>query len=193
MVKLKIHFLRGDEFQRLLSFLQSLKFIDFSNRENHQIEDLSTNTGNKTIIDSSEKALLRVLESVSGQERTDLLNRLKDNLTSADLQILLGRKEALFTFNEHLTNADWKEPDWQKFFEHQEWIFGYGLDYRIMTKFDRELNVSGAGTDNKEKSIVDFLMTFTDFTVTVELKRPDTQIFEKNKGRSGIWNFHSDL
>jgi hypothetical protein len=181
---------RSDEFQRLLAFLKSLQFIDFSNKENHQIEDLSSNTGNKTIIDSSEKALVKILDSVHGEERTRILTNIKDTLTKEDFEILMGRKEALTVFKEHITKSDWTEPEWQAFFETQSWIFGFGLDYRFMNQFDREMNVSSVGSDNKEKAIVDFLMTFNDFTVTVEIKRPDTLIFEKAKGRSGIWNFH---
>ena len=62
-----------------------------------------------------------------------------------------------------------------------------------MSVFDREMNLSAVGTDNKEKVIVDFLMTFSDYTVIVEIKKPDTPIFLKTKNRSGTWTFHSDF
>lgn len=55
------------------------------------------------------------------------------------------------------------------------------------------MNVSPVGIDNKEKVIVDFLMTFKDYTVIVEIKRPDSLIFSKNKNRSGSWSFHQDF
>lgn len=184
---------RADEFNKLISFLKSLEFIDFSNRANFQIEDLSSNTGNKAIVDSIEKNFLSILRNVKGEQRTELLNQIKDNLSKEDIQLLLGRKEALTEFNTQLSGLEWNEPDWQRFFESQKWIFGYGLDYRFMTQFDREMNVSAVGTDNKEKVILDFLMTFNDFTVTVEIKRPDTPIFNSKSNRSGAWSFHSDF
>lgn len=184
---------RGDEFQKLLSFLKSIEFIDFSNKDNFQIEDLSTNSGNKALIDSSEKDIIRILKTTDGKERIELLNQIRNNLTKKDIDILLGRKEALEVFKNQLTILEWSETDWQKFFQEQKWIFGYGLDYRMMTQFDREMNLTSVGTDNKEKVIVDFLMTFNDFTVTVEIKRPDTQIFDKAKNRSGTWSFHNDF
>jgi hypothetical protein len=184
---------RGDEFQKLLSFLKSIEFIDFSNKDNFQIEDLSTNSGNKALIDSSEKDIIRILKTTDEKKRIELLNQIRNNLTKKDIDILLGRKEALEVFKNQLTILEWSETDWQKFFQDQKWIFGYGLDYRMMTQFDREMNLTSVGTDNKEKVIVDFLMTFNDFTVTVEIKRPDTQIFDKVKSRSGTWSFHNDF
>lgn len=184
---------RADEFQHLIHFLKSIKFIDFSNTEKFQIEDLSSNQGNKALIDISEKELVYALKQLNGQDRVELLQQIKRNITKKDIDILLGRKEALETFKLHLENEDWDEKDWQYFFQEQKWIFGCGLDYRIMSEFDREMNVSAVGTDNKEKVIVDFLMTFTDFTVTVEIKKPQTSIFDKSKNRSGSWSLHSEF
>jgi Domain of unknown function (DUF4263) len=184
---------RGDEFQKLLSFLKSIEFIDFSNQENFQIEDLSTNTGKKTLIDSSERDFIQYLNLTKGDERTEFFKKIKDNISKKDIDILLGRKEALESFKSHMEKPDWSEKAWQTFFEKEDWIFGYGLDYRIMKPFDRELNVTSAGTDNREKAIVDFIMTFTDYTVTVEMKTPETSIFSKTKGRSGTWVFDSEF
>lgn len=184
---------RGDEFYKLLTFLKSIQFIDFSNKDNFQIEDLSTNTGNKILIDSNDKDIIKILKNITGEERINLLYQIKNNLTQKDIDILLGRKDALETFKTHIKDEDWDEKEWQKFFEGQKWIFGYGLDYRIMTLFDREMNLTSVGTDNKEKVIVDFLMTFNDFTVTVEIKKPDTPIFDKPKNRSGSWSFHNEF
>jgi transposase InsO family protein len=74
-------------------------------------------------------------------------------------------------FEARLDAGDWSEAQWQQFFDRHQWVFGYGLDYRIMRQFGREMMVGGAGTDNQNKPIVDFLYTFTDYTVLVEIKR----------------------
>lgn len=109
--------------------------------------------------------------------------------------MLLGRREGLKEFAEHIRACDWTEPEWQDFFDREQWVFGYGLDYRIMRQFDREMVVgSGGGTDNRNKPIVDFLGAFTDYTVLVEIKRPDTRIFKTAKGgRAGTWEFSSEF
>jgi hypothetical protein len=164
-----------------------------SNKENFQIEDLSTNNGNKTLVDGNAKDVIRLLSNINGSERTSLLQQIGDSLTKKDVDILLGRKDSLEIFRVQLENNSWSEKEWQTFFEQQKWIFGYGLDYRIMTQFDREMNVSSVGSDNKEKVIVDFLMTFNDFTVIVEIKKPQTIIFNNTKNRSGTWSFHNDF
>jgi hypothetical protein len=49
---------RGDEFNRLLTFLKRIDFIDFSNEENFQIEDISTKAGPKAIIDASDRGIV---------------------------------------------------------------------------------------------------------------------------------------
>lgn len=184
---------RDNEFQKLLQFIKSIGFIDLSNLENFQIEDFSSNHGNKAIVDSNEKDVIQFLSSIKGEERDELLFKIKSSLSKKDIDILLGRKDALEVFKYHLQHKDWNEKEWQLFFEKEEWIFGYGLDYRIIKPFDRELNVSSVGTDNKDKVIIDFLMTFTDFTVTVEIKRPETLIFNSLQNRSGTWTFHSNF
>jgi hypothetical protein len=64
----------------------------------------------------------------------------------------------------------------------------------MMRQFDREMTVGGGGTDNKNKPVVDFLMSFTDYTVLVEIKTPDTSIFSLSKrGRAGTWEFSRDF
>jgi hypothetical protein len=184
---------RGDEFEKLLMFLKSIDFIDFSNYENFQIEDLSKSNGNKVIFDIQDKDVVNYFNKSEGIQREKLLEDFKENLTVKDINILLGRRQGLEILLKEIESENWNEKEWQAFFESQKWIFGFGLDYRVMSVFDREMNLSAVGTDNKEKVIVDFLMTFSDYTVIFEIKKPDTPIFLKTKNRSGTWTFHSDF
>ena len=47
---------------------------------------------------------------------------------------------------------------------------------------------------NQNRPVTDFLMTFTEYTVLVEIKRPGTAIFRQAKGgRAGTWEFTSDF
>jgi hypothetical protein len=58
----------------------------------------------------------------------------------------------------------------------------------------REMTVGVGGADNKNKPVIDFLMSFTDYTVLVEIKRPDTAIFRPSRGgRAGTWEFSPEL
>ena len=88
---------------------------------------------------------------------------------------------------------EWNEPQWQSFFESNTWIFGYGLDYRFLTILQREAAVSSSDLDGKNTVESDFLMGSTDFTVMVELKRPDTPLFENAQNRSRSWRLSKHL
>lgn len=185
---------RGDEFQRLLGFLAQMKFIDLSNQDNFQIEDISTGTGPKAIIDASDRALIERIQKMTAAERSGLMSNLASFLTAEDINILLGRKQGLYELESQIGSVAWSETDWQDFFERESWVFGYGLDYRVMRQFGREMTVGGGGIDNRNKPVVDFLMTFTDYTVLVEIKRPDTPIFRAARGgRAGTWEFSPEF
>ena len=185
---------RSDEFERLLSFLSQIKFVDLSNEENFQIEDISTKAGPKAIIDASDRGIVNRIRGMTEEQRSGVLRVLQQSLTSEEINILLGRKQGLAEYEKHMNLLDWSEAQWQEFFEREQWVFGYGLDYRMMRQFDREMTVGGGGTDNKNKPVIDFLMSFTDYTVLVEIKTPDTSIFSLSKrGRAGTWEFSRDF
>jgi Domain of unknown function (DUF4263) len=185
---------RGDEFNRLLGFLSQIGFIDLSNQENFQIEDISTKAGPKAIIDASDRGLVDRIRNMPGEKRSVLLRALQESLTDEDINVLLGRRQGLDAYEKHLRLGDWSEVQWQDFFEREQWVFGYGLDYRVMRQFGREMTVGGGGTDNQNKPVVDFLMSFTDYTVLVEIKKPDTPIFKASRGgRAGTWEFSPEF
>lgn len=186
---------RNDEFERLLEFLNRLKFIDRSNEDRFQVEDISVQAGPKIITDASDRALIDRLRKMPQAEREQFFRSLQsENLTQKEINLLLGRRQALEVFEARMTGNEWGETDWQAFFEKQTWVFGYGLDYRVMRLFDREMVVGTGGTGNRNKPTVDFLMTFTDYTVLVEIKRPDTLIFQAQKGgRAGTWRFSTNF
>ena len=185
---------RADEFTRLLSFLCQIEFIDLSNEEKFQIEDISTKAGPKSIIDASDRGTIDRIKNMSNRQRNGLMHALQGALTDEEINILLGRRQGLEEFEEHVRLKDWGEAQWQDFFEREQWVFGYGLDYRVMRQFDREMTVGGGGTDSQNKPVIDFLMSFTDYTVLVEIKKPDTPILKANRGgRAGTWDFSPEF
>lgn len=183
---------RADEFARLVRFLSEIEFIDLSNESSFQIEDISKGAGPKAIIDASDKWLVDKVGQMNEGERSALVQALQQSLTHEEINVLLGRRKGLQEFEDHMRLADWAETQWQDFFDREQWVFGYGLDYRIMRLFDREMTVGGGGTDNRDRPKVDFLMNFTDYSVLVEIKRPNTPIFKEGRsgyGRAGTWEF----
>lgn len=74
-----------------------------------------------------------------------------------------------------MLRLDLLEKNWQEFFQENQWIFGYGLDYRFSEIFKKEAT-SGDGK-------VDFACTFKNYTALVEIKRPTTKLFGKDTNR----------
>lgn len=185
---------RTDEFARLLDFLTQIKFVDLSNEDNFQIEDISTKPGPKAIIDASDRGIIERVKGMTDTQRNGLLHALQQSLTNEEINILLGRRQGLQEYEAHMHLGDWTETEWQDFFEREEWVFGYGLDYRVMRQFGREMTVGAGGSNNQDKPVIDFLMSFTDYTVLVEIKRPDTPIFKASRGgRAGTWGFSPEF
>jgi len=57
-------------------------------------------------------------------------------ITDQDFVNIAYRKEQLAVF-ENMLKQELIEKDWQKFFEKNQWIFGYGLDYRFIESSNR--------------------------------------------------------
>ena len=94
---------------------------------------------------------------------------------------------------EHNINSNQPEKVWQYFFKMNEWIFGLGLDYRYLSILQSEAHVSDEDLAGRDGAIIDFLLGATNFTVLVEIKRPDTALFEERKNRSGSWRLSEEL
>ncbi len=185
---------RNDEFERLEKFLYQIKFINLSNEQTHQIEDISTKAGSKLIIDASDRGIVERIKSMTGEQRNAILKNIQSSLSKEDINILLGRKQGLIEYERQMELGKWSEVEWQDYFERESWVFGYGLDYRIMRQFSREATIGAGGIDNQNKPVVDFLMSFTDYTVLVEIKKPDTRIFKSTRrGRAGTWEFSAEF
>lgn len=195
-----------DEFTALLKFLSDLKFLDFSDKERFVVDDnrqtnrkillnLTKPNPNKILVDKSSGEIIDKLSHLNDSERKDIVEKLKGNVFSKyDLDILSGRKDGLEIFKKELDkpyNLD--EKGWQTFFKENHWIFGYGLDYRYLSILQKEASISSTDIDGKNEVQTDFLMADNNFTVIVELKRPDTPLFEKHKNRSESWKLSKDL
>jgi hypothetical protein len=97
---------RADEFNRLLSFLSQIKFIDLSNEENFQIEDISTKAGPKAIIDASDRRVVDQIKSMTDQQRSGLFHALQESLTSEEVNIILGRRRGLQEYEDQMRVRD---------------------------------------------------------------------------------------
>ncbi|EKT3956474.1 DUF4263 domain-containing protein [Flavobacterium psychrophilum] len=85
------------------------------------------------------------------------------------------------------------EIAWQYFFNKNPWIFGYGLDYRFEKILQKEFSASDTDASGKGQVNTDFLIGDNNFTTFVEIKKPDTEIFDNKINRSGSWRLSKEL
>ncbi|NGP88987.1 Shedu immune nuclease family protein [Fodinibius halophilus] len=95
--------------------------------------------------------------------------------------------------NDEEINSQKEEKTWQHFFSKNEWIFGYGLDYRFQGILQKEFHASSTEADGSSAVIGDFLIGDKRFTTFVEIKKPSTPLFGNSKNRSNAWALSNDL
>ncbi|MCK4816532.1 DUF4263 domain-containing protein, partial [bacterium] len=152
-------------------------------------------TGNFVEVSGNTEELLVLLDAANvGLLIPALKNLVENRLSCDDVNTILGRKDALEIYKEMLDNADdYTEPQWQSFFEQNDWIFGYGLKYKFLRILQREAHISRTDLDGSNAVISDFLLTDARFTKLVELKTPKTKLFENRRNRSDSWRLSTDL
>ncbi len=149
-------------------------------------------TGNYCRFQPDEQQILSLLQQTNKHEATELIKKfIERNLSKSDVDLILGRKDALSEFEQMLQNET-SESTWQEFFQNNDWIFGYGLKYKYLRILQREAHVSDTDLSGQGAVIEDFLVA-DKFTKLVELKRPDTPLFCKDKYRNGAWRLSDEL
>ena len=129
------------------------------------------------------------------------------NLFSQDISNISFRKNQLETFKKLLdeqnyfdqytleNNIDSTKPEktWQFFFQKNDWIFGYGMDYKFLGIIQSEANVGNPDVGDNGSVFSDSLLGDDNFTVVVELKRPDTPLYKNFTNRVNAWKLSGEL
>jgi len=182
-----------------LKLLSELNLTDINERRITLAED------DLPVDDETKKKIKTFLLRKDGQKIIEELLA-SGIITSTDIVNVGYRKKQLGIFDKLLNDPDYTatyktengitderlEILWQHFFSKNDWIFGYGLDYKFLGILQKEAHISNTDLSGKEEVIGDFLLGCNKFTVLVELKRPDTDLF-KNKNRSNSWSLSNKL
>ncbi len=196
--KLRIDDICLDQLKIFLSFMID---IDTANYDKPQTSLYSVSDNPKIFNDFQ-----KILENEDGEE---LIKQILDleNITSHDIVSTGYRKAQLEIFRQLLQenyideyktevlqtpNAQ-NEKAWQEFFNSNQWIFGYGLDYKFKSVLQKEFHASNTDVAGKGAVISDFLMGDKRYTSFVEIKLPTTTLFKKHQNRSGCWKLSGDL
>lgn len=191
-------------FEKLLGFLKLLTELDLANLNQHRIA-LRNEKG--VSMDGETAAKVRsLLMHEDGQKIVDELLR-NGLITSRDIVNIGYRKEQLRVFEDLLRRdgaiADYRakyavagnqpEKVWQHFLRTNDWIFGFGLDYRFLGILQSEAHIAGEDLAGRDGAIIDFLSGAKNFTVLVEVKTPTTPLFHQSSNRANSWRLASEL
>ncbi len=175
-------------FWELIGFLQGLRDVDVP-------------SGKLSLVKQDDASLVALLRDRSANSRTTIIKLLSQtegvHLSERDVNELLKRRETLNRFKADLDLKKDDEAHWQRFFEQNKWIFGYGLDYQVLRQERSQpyyggKNVTGSGGEKGDylaSTIGDI-----NFTVLVEIKTPSTPLLSGTKEiRNGAWSLSKEL
>lgn len=189
-------------FAQLKAFLSFISEIDLKGITEKRLKILDDQE-----LDSDTIRSVKTLLSKNGG--AELVETLIDEgiISSKDLVNTSFRKRGLQIFSklesdhnywktyaeDNSISAHSEEKIWQYFFEKNQWIFGYGLDYRFQQILQREVHLSNSELDGSNTVIGDYLLGDKFFTSFIEIKKPSTPLFGTEKNRSNSWRLSNDL
>ncbi|QQS67550.1 MAG: DUF4263 domain-containing protein [Chlorobiota bacterium] len=187
------------QLKAFLSFISEIDLKGITEKRLKIIEDQELDA-------DSIRSVKTLLSKKGGAELVEALIN-EGIISSKDIVNTAFRKRGLQIFSDLKNNSEyWKtyaeanglkkhseEKVWQYFFEKNQWIFGYGLDYRYQEILQREVHLSYAELDGSNTVIGDYLLGDNFFTTFVELKKPSTLLFANKGNRSNSWKLSNDL
>jgi len=182
--------LYGEQISRLISFLDSIRLLEIPGPAG-----FNPNESDLRLVSMPDAAAIKLLEN-----RPELVAEfVRSRITTEDVVALAYRRDQLSTFSKMLDRgAELSEDDWQKFFERNQWIFGYGLSYIFTTGLDgRSLQQTIRGSSLVAPGkIPDGIMksrAAVSALCLVEIKKSSTELLRATQYRTGTWAPSSEL
>jgi hypothetical protein len=187
----------NDEINQLRNFLDSIPYLPESKQNSQKIDELEL----KNIIQTRDFLI---------KNKPFIQEIIESNITQTDIAILKHRKKQVDTFKRMLEDENYftnlmkrkgiskKEGLWQKFFEKNDWIFGYGLNYIFTSSLDDkklEQTISGYSVNERGKIIDGLLKTkgLINLLCFAEIKHHQTELLAKREYRPYCWGASTEL
>lgn len=184
----------GEEIGKFCEFLANIQSVDFKTRAKVNITDeelrkiaLTTHQA-KSFVTENQELFAEVLRS---------------EVTTEDLVAVGYRKKQLSVYENLLVDENYfnnlkvkkncsNEGLWQKYFEKNPWIFGYGLGYIFLSSLDDkklEQVVQGHSVATNGKRVDAIMKTkgIISNLCFIEIKTHETDLLESKAYRSGCW------
>jgi len=187
--------LRGEEIDRLISFLHLLQSATVAGEGRFRIEE--SEIDQYTVSDSALRKLISL--------RPTLVRQIVESeLTTEEVTALAYRKAQLEVYERLLRDGAFadryrsdhglrgEEAIWQHFFQKNQWILGYGLTYifaSALSDGQLEQATTGHSVHGPGKRVDALLRTsgYVSSLCFVELKTPGTHLTRDITYRPGVW------
>jgi hypothetical protein len=190
----------GDEIGKLIEFLNHIQAVPLKSSGPMKITDEEL----RRIVLSSVQA-----QTIFHDNQELFAEVLRSAITKEDVVAVGYRKRQLQIFQRLLQEPEYfeevkarmkctNEAIWQKFFEKNQWIFGYGLSYiQLSALNDKKLEqvVHGHSVSEHGKRVDALLRTrgVISSLCFVEIKTHKTELLQNQAYRSGCWAPSSEL
>ena len=184
----------GDEIGKLLEFIRNIQSVNLDSPSRVNISDEELNR--IVLSDKQAKSLLHDNQELFAEV-------LRSEVTTEDLVAVGYRKKQLDVYEKLLNDQNYfdslkekkkctNEGLWQKYFEKNPWVFGYGLGYIFLSGLDDkklEQVIQGHSIDSHGKRIDGLMKTkgIISNLCFVEIKTHLTDLLESKSYRSGCW------
>ena len=190
----------GDEIDKLVEFLHHIQAMPLDGNGPKKITDDAL----RSLILSNTQA-----ESIYKDNQELFAEVIRSAVTKDDVIAVGYRKRQLHTFKRLLEDDEYfdkvkverkckDEAVWQKYFEKNPWIFGYGLTYLYLSSLDEkklEQSVQGFTVEQHGKRVDALLRTRGAISSLcfAEIKTHKTSLLQKDSYRGGCWAPSTEL
>jgi hypothetical protein len=199
----------GEEISKLKNFIESIPLLSFKDKEKYSIKDeeldkvysflkgrkfIEVVTDEDIIAVGYRKSQIEIFRKLLEKDKKFLI-QYHDREADAFMSAKKEEQNSLEKAGLKITKGASEEKTWQYFFTKNQWIFGYGLDYRFQGILQREAQTTDGGcVDGKSgDGFCDYLLADKKFISFVEIKTPNTELFDVGKNRSGSWKLSEKL
>lgn len=197
--------LDNEEFSELIDFLLELIKKGLVSKPILQIKDPDEFKLIQSMLSDAESGsllitkLLEALKIASESEKDNIVEALTEDsltiLTSLNDMVTQQHKRDILSRFEDLLTLHESEPSWHKFFKDNSWLLGFGTLEEKSKLLKNEARVGSALPDSTGTR-TDFLYaTYGTYSspIVIEIKKPDTPIFDEEKYRDDIYRLSKEM
>jgi hypothetical protein len=169
---------------QIKEFLSIISNLDLSDAKKTRLSLDNVNVGALGALLSSTKGTALIRELAATPE------------LHQDIYAIAAKRAAVCEFERKLNTGE-PEPEWQKYFELNSWVFGHGLNYIFLERAAAKLETKTTGQtfDRPGKTVDALLRTRAEISqyVLVEIKKSNTALLQPKPYRVGCWAASDEL